>query len=142
MEVKEELIQLFEYDLWANLKWFPLCPEPPYRPIMEHVIRAQVIWLERCGGQRTFGADNPYDLLESVHLAWVAHVDESDLEETISYRNSMGISYQETRLEICRHTINHGTYHRGQLRMLAEISGLTNWPETDYILYLRDPRGS
>ena len=109
---------------------------------MEHILRAQVIWLERVGGQRSFDAENPYDLAEALHLAWVAHIEEADLEEVISFHTSLGLRFDQARLDIIRHLINHGTYHRGQLRAMADMSGVADFPETDYIFYLREIRGS
>ncbi len=39
--------------------------------------------------------------------------------------------------EITEHVINHGTYHRGHLRGLAEAEGIS-FPDTDLIVYLRE----
>jgi len=141
MEVREELLRMFEYDLCANVKWFPLCADQPFRSVMEHIIRSQVIWLDRCGGQKTFSAQDPYDLVEAIHLAWQAHLDESDLEEIIPYQNSFGAKFQQPRIDIAHHVINHGTYHRGQIRAMAEAAGAMSFPDTDYIFYLREQRG-
>jgi uncharacterized damage-inducible protein DinB len=141
MEVREELLRMFDYDLWANVRWFPLCSEPPYRDVMEHIIRSQVIWLDRCGGQKTFAALDPYDLVESIHLAWQAHLDEADLSEIISSQTSFGVKFQNSRLDIARQVINHGTYHRGQLRAMVEAAGITGFPETDYLWFLNELKG-
>jgi uncharacterized damage-inducible protein DinB len=129
---------MIAYDLWANLRWFPLCFEEPMRGVMTHILRAQVIWLERCGGQTSFHAADPYDFVDALSLAWSAHIEETDLNELVTYRNSMGIKYSEPRLDIIRHVINHGSYHRGQLRAMAEMMAVPAFPETDYILYLRE----
>ena len=140
VEVKADWIRMFDYDLWANLKWFPHCADEPFRSVMAHVIRSQIIWLERCGGPHRFDADDPYDLVEAVCLAWQAHLDESDLDETVHYVNNIGIKQFATRLDIVRQVINHGTYHRGQIRAMVEMSGQTNFPDTDYLIFLADPR--
>jgi uncharacterized damage-inducible protein DinB len=39
--------------------------------------------------------------------------------------------------DIAAHVVNHGTYHRGQLRERAEADGLDDFPETDLILFFR-----
>ena len=39
--------------------------------------------------------------------------------------------------EIVHHTMNHSTYHRGQLITMGRQAGLVNPPRTDYIYYIR-----
>ena len=141
MEVKREFTTLFDYDLWANLKWFPFCEEEPLRRIMEHILRAQIIWLERSGGKNSFTAGTPWDLIEEINMAWKEHILSSDLEQTIHYQNSLGQKFAQPRRDVARHVINHGTYHRGQIRGMAEMMGVEDFPDTDYIFYLREPRG-
>jgi uncharacterized damage-inducible protein DinB len=48
-----------------------------------------------------------------------------------------GEPFLQPNHEVVRHVINHGTYHRGQLRMLAELDGIA-WPETDMIFFFRE----
>lgn len=42
-----------------------------------------------------------------------------------------------TVAEIIQHTINHGTYHRGQLITMGRQAGLDSPPRTDFVHYVR-----
>jgi uncharacterized damage-inducible protein DinB len=44
-----------------------------------------------------------------------------------------------SRFEYIHHTMNHGTYHRGQLITIGRNVGLTDAPMTDYNYYLLVP---
>jgi uncharacterized damage-inducible protein DinB len=138
MEIRTELIRMFEYDLWANLKWFPHCADEPYKSVMRHVVQAQLIWLDRSGGNAMVTASDPFDLVEEIGLRWVAHISNVDLEQTVEYLDLKGNRRRTVRRDICRHVINHGTYHRGQIRGMVEAAGILDFPETDYIGFLRE----
>lgn len=40
--------------------------------------------------------------------------------------------------EVAHHVFNHGTYHRGHLRGLADAAGFEDFPETDLIRFYRE----
>ncbi len=40
------------------------------------------------------------------------------------------------RFEMIQHTVNHSTYHRGQIVTIGRNVGLTDAPMTDYMFYL------
>lgn len=46
--------------------------------------------------------------------------------------------YTQKAFEMVHHCMNHSTYHRGQLLMMARQLGLKNLPSTDMIYYLRE----
>ena len=134
MKLGEELLDLFDYDLWANLKWIPLCDTDEFRPIMHHLLNAQALWLARVGGPSI--EPQPHrEWAISLNRAWCAHLAQADLEATVEYANLRGEPCSQSRLRIARHVINHGTYHRGQIRGLYEQLGLGEFPETDLMRY-------
>lgn len=135
--MRDFLIEGLEYDLWANQKWSPMAGQlAQVEPILRHVLRSQRIWLERCLGEESMRAwpEALDDALKAANEDWIELIRISDPEAFVTYERN-GNAHFETIEQIARHVINHGTYHRGQLRGLAE--GL-EFPETDFILFIRE----
>lgn len=128
----ETLVGLFDYDRWANRQWADRLPAGG-QDVVWHIEDCHFGWLSAC--QRTLG-ETPVATRELEALA-----DE--------WQNALVRVGPETRLEpdgfsgtfrfgdIARHVLFHGTYHRGQLRALAEGS---DFPETDLSRYLSTVR--
>jgi uncharacterized damage-inducible protein DinB len=136
---REDLSSMFDYDLWANLKWREAAREMGQEDVLVHIVQAQVIWLSRVQGTPIWpvSAGDLTLQLERVSRSWKRVLLGADLHQTVSYQNSRGESFDNSIIEIVRHVINHGTYHRGQLRGIAEERGM-DFPETDYMGFLRE----
>lgn len=147
MDSVQFLIRGFEYDLWANQKWLGAISGfrqfDRVQQVMEHILYAQGTWLERCGAWVPVQEDNldMRTVFEVYARSWIALVEASDLDSPITYTTSTGNQFTQSIGDIALHVINHGTYHRGQLRGIADSDGHAGFPETDLILFLRD-RGS
>lgn len=139
-----DLSELFDYDLWATRRWLLALPGLQdlgrAHEILEHMLFAQKIWLERLGvevpnhtGNIPIGA-----VFENLNRLWKHVVEEADLNTPIVYHNLRGEEFTSTVGDIAYHVINHGTYHRGHLRGLAETENNEGFPDTDLILYLRE----
>ena len=133
----------FEYDRWANRAWLSSLNgfrnlDRPFQ-VLDHILKSQVTWLERCGVEHErIAEDQPLEnLFGTMAEAWIQLLDEADLDELIQYSNSGGETFSQPLVQIALHVINHGTYHRGELRGLAEADGFKDFPETDLIFYLR-----
>lgn len=139
MGQREELSTLFDYDRWANLHWAEPARGLGKESVLVHVLEAQVNWLCRIEGtppwQPSF-TEFPMHLERSIRN-WKRFMFGADLGKVISYTTSTGRQYENLVSEIVRHVINHGTYHRGQLRGIAEERGI-DFPETDYIAFIRE----
>lgn len=62
------------------------------------------------------------------------------LGRPITYRNSAGLSYENSVSDMILHTAMHGEHHRGQIARLLRAAGREP-PYTDYIQYARhEPR--
>ena len=136
----------FRYDCWANRLWLDHLGrfkdmERPFS-VMEHILTAQQIWLERCGGALNEEKANLAleQLFAVTSRSWIDLISEAEPNEVIAYQNFKGENYEQALGDIALHVLNHGTYHRGQLRGLAQAEGLADFPETDLILYLREQR--
>ena len=144
MDIKRTLATGFEYDLWANRRWLDNLGGfkrlDRAQAILEHMLSAQHIWLQRCGVKLEHGRENIalHGLFQANSEIWQVVLDESDVDSLVTYLTSRGEQYTESVGQIMFHVLNHGTYHRGQLRQLAEEDGFENFPETDLILYFRE----
>lgn len=134
----------FDYDRWANHLWIDRIGGfkniGRAHAILEHILSAQRIWLKRIGVEFQPQQEDISlrDLFDVTSQAWVDVFKAIAPEETITYVTMRGDQFSNTLEQIAIHVINHGTYHRGQLRGLAESEGFENFPETDFILYLRE----
>jgi uncharacterized damage-inducible protein DinB len=111
-----------------------------------HTAWGEWLWLGRwrtagpCGG-------NPGDStgLADLETRWaeiarqqIAVIDglgATGLDRTIRYENPPGTTWTYALGEMVRHTVNHSTYHRGQVASLLRQLG-TAPPATDYLVFL------
>lgn len=144
MQSRQIILQGFEYDLWANRHWVraigSFSDMLRAHSILEHILQAQAVWLERCGKPIEPAGENLS--LENVFAShaesWMRFIEESDLNVNVEYVNMAGTHFQESVGRIALHVINHGTYHRGHLRGLAVLELHERFPETDMIAYFRE----
>lgn len=141
--MKSHLIEGFDYDLWANLQWVECLPNLPFadkaKEILHHIAKAQQIWVERSygSGETPVLTDNLKENFQLTTTAWKELIDICDPNAYVAYERE-GVIHHQMIVDIARHVINHGTYHRGHLRGLCDAAGITNFPETDYIRYIRE----
>ena len=147
MDLRHDLIERFDYDLWANRQWWTALGKMKdlarAQATLEHILTAQRIWLSRMGVEVSQASENLGidDVAVFVNRAWKMVVTDSVLEQPITYRNLAGFEFTNTVGQIANHVINHGSYHRGQLRGQAQAEGLENFPETDLIVFYRERMG-
>jgi uncharacterized damage-inducible protein DinB len=148
--VKNALDKMFDYDLWANRRWVNAVhhfkDQERVVDILRHILTAQRIWLERLDRQEN--ASSNVDMLDNLPLQeafeksssdWKQFLANHDLDWILRYTRDNGIEYAIPLADVARHVLNHGTYHRGHLRGLAEAEGLTEFDDTDYAIFARTP---
>src|SRR5687768_7973919 len=103
MEQRILLHKGFDYDLWANRQWLialGLFKTHIVRAqeVMEHILAAQRIWLERCGFTMFPEAESVqlHDLVEVTARAWQALLDDATGDEEIAYTTMRGETYTNT----------------------------------------------
>lgn len=146
-----KLIQLIEYDEWANKAMYALLKEhtpaegeqPDFiirmNSMFRHLLEAQLIWHGRITGVafkspaavkkgylQKMIQENPPKL--KALIPWGARL--------INYQNSKGESFQNSVDEILTHLIIHGQHHRAQIALLFRQNGIAP-PPTDLIFYIR-----
>lgn len=58
------------------------------------------------------------------------------LQQTVKYKTTKGVPYEDHIDDILLHLFNHGTYHRGQIAQDLRLNGFEPI-NTDYITFLR-----
>jgi len=136
----EELATGFRYDLWANRMWLECLNRKaagtPDRDIFGHVLSASTIWVTRCEGTSLDHfpiVEQTEEALEALITRWLAVVDKLSANPTIDYKRTSGEAHSSRFSDIVAHVVNHGTYHRGELRGLCLSRGDVDFPETDRI---------
>ena len=138
-----DVADMFKYDLWANRAWMDSLlkfPEPK-RPdeVMTHILTAQWTWLDRCNTHFNLGLALPNKpeapsttLAEQLNELWLGALDQVNPDDRLEYTRDTGEHVSIKFGDLVRHVANHGPYHRGHLRGLAEAQMVTEFPETDF----------
>jgi uncharacterized damage-inducible protein DinB len=140
----------FAYDEWANREVLAAirshgANERSLR-YMAHILSAERLWLERLKQQPQSMPVWPQPDLEQceaqahqVGKLWSEYFDslnESTLDQSISYKNSKGEAWSNTVLDVLTHVVMHSAYHRGQIASHMRASGHTP-AYTDFVHAVR-----
>jgi uncharacterized damage-inducible protein DinB len=158
----EEIRQLYAYNRWAteqHLQSVSHLSDERFRQDMGssfasirdtlvHIMSAEWVWLCRLQGTSPPGMPEAWKSLglDEIARGWeeidrslqelVGRLEETVLDQPISYRNTAGQDFVSTRGQILRHVVNHSSYHRGQIvTMLRQLGAAA--PATDLIAYYR-----
>ncbi|HKN69338.1 MAG TPA: DinB family protein [Gemmatimonadaceae bacterium] len=147
------LLPLYDHLAWADaqaLAAIRAMPESAEREraatLYAHLAAAENVWLARLEHRAPSYAIWPALSLETaadvaqasaVALRTIAAGDPASLRQTISYGNSSGVEYRNTVADILLHVALHGSYHRGQIALLARQGGGAP-AVTEYIAYMRE----
>jgi uncharacterized damage-inducible protein DinB len=72
----------------------------------------------------------------AAYRTYVGALTADDLAQEVSYHNTAGQAFRNRRQDILLHVALHGSYHRGQLALLARRGG-AELAITEYIAFLR-----
>lgn len=159
----EEMRELFAFNAWANHRILgameALTAEQftkelgssfsSVRDTAVHVWAVEWVWLERLDGNSPAAFPNAKDFpdlatlrprwaeVEKNWLAYVSRLNERELAEEVDYKSlTFGLA-RSPRWQILQHTVNHGSYHRGQITTMLRQLGAKG-AATDLILYYRE----
>ena len=145
--MKNYFINLLHYDRYANLRILDALNKTEdhakAEQLMAHLLIVQQVWLGRCLSKPAnitstwpdWKADTFEQKINDNHKEWVTYLeslDDSDFEQTISYKNLKGDDFESKLIDILTQLINHGTHHRAQAGQHLKLAG-TDLPNTDYI---------
>ena len=146
------LERLAAYNFWAydkllnTLESLMTAVPDKSMELLCHLVNAQVIWLSRIENNISeVGVFDSHSLAEcrtlhqtsSKRLQELAALEESSLNEIISYTNTKGDYFQNSIQDILIHVFNHGTYHRAQIARDLRQNNLEP-VNTDYITFVRE----
>ena len=157
----EEIRTLFAYNRWANRRLLTaarLLPWPDFirdlrsshgslRGTLVHVVWAEWLWTRRWQGESPKQIFAPEDFRDWVTLesrwttveneqqAFLESLNDKLLNIRVSYKNLQGQRWEYSLAHMLQHTINHSSYHRGQVAALLRQLGQTP-PATDFLVFL------
>lgn len=161
MNTKDYLLQLVNYNVWANqliaavmldLKDEVLDAKvsssfDSIRSTVHHIWDAEYIWLCRLNGislgefpSKGFKEIPRIDAFLENSKNFTTKVQNESIDffdRSCSYKNLQQKEFVNSHAEIIIHCMNHSTYHRGQLITLLRQAGCAKLPATDFIAYLR-----
>lgn len=132
---------LLDYEQWANEQWLNTLSKFQNRDraelVLKHIAGCYSGWITLVDDwvdKPDAEIDLPKDM-EELLRRWRLVLRSRGLDEQIEFTGGKGAKRTIRVRELLHHVLNHGTYHRGHLRGLAEGEGMTDFPETDSISY-------
>jgi uncharacterized damage-inducible protein DinB len=158
----DEVLELFAYNAWASRKIFDAVatlPDEQYQRDLKsshggihgtlaHIVWAEHLWLNRWLRQPNPAVPQGKDLrgLDAVRARWeeveaergafLAQLGDGQLNETRSVKPSTGGEYLHTFSQMFHHTVDHSSYHRGQVVTMLRQLGVVP-PVTGLIFFYR-----
>ena len=157
-----DILLLFEYNRWANHRVLEsvaaLSPEqflrdlhnsfPSVRDTLCHILAVEWIWTARCRGNapRTLWKATEFPEFAALSARWsevereqtefLSSLRDEQLAALMKYRDTSAGDRVLPLWQALQHTVNHSTYHRGQLTTMLRQLGAT--PQaTDLALFYR-----
>lgn len=148
--MKEYFLKLYRYNTWANKRVLGALEQQKVTDekiltLMSHVMAAQLIWLHRIVGLpapdvelwKLYSIERLKELSEEGSTRWLQFIEEhDDFNRQLRYHNYVGHAFENNVEQIMIHTVNHATYHRGQVALLMRERGYEPI-NTDLITYDR-----
>ncbi len=145
----EEMVKLFEYNIWANRRATKAASAlsvekfnqkmgssfSSVRDTLVHIFAADRVWFARFQGESpsafpddsgitdAANLDQQWRALEPRLLEWVRGLTQEDLDRVITYKTMKFGEYSNPLWESMQHVVNHGTYHRGQITTMLRQLG-------------------
>jgi uncharacterized damage-inducible protein DinB len=162
-----EMRELFAFNAWANHRTLgaaeALTAEQftkamgssfgSVRDTLVHIWAVEWVWLERLLGRSptSFPDATEFADLASLRPRWaevekrwleyVSRLDQTELEEEVSYQTLSSGPSRDPRWQMIQHVVNHGTYHRGQvITMLRQLGA--KGVGTDLISFYRERKAA
>jgi uncharacterized damage-inducible protein DinB len=163
--MKQNILNYARYNLWANtglVELFQQQPDalieqpvissfPSIRETLLHLWSVEVVWMDRLKGispadfpAKTFTGSNAelYDNLLASSRNLIELVESSAEQFFVTPIEFTFLASPDTQRQIPQdifhHLFNHQTMHRGQLITMGRQLGITAFPRTDYIIWVRD----
>jgi uncharacterized damage-inducible protein DinB len=163
----EEASTLFAYNDWASARLLACAAGLPKEEwtrdlggafpallgLVAHVVGAERVWLLRWKGESPSGRpawmDDPSPELlgaalrevERDRAEFLGTLTRADLERPVRYTLLNGSGGTLPLATLLQHTVNHSTYHRGQIASMLRRLG-TSPPATDLLVFALEQQGA
>ena len=159
MDVKNYLVELYEYNYWANKRYLAvaetLTEEQLFRKqgyswdsvhaIFVHIMSSERMWQQRWHGEKGVFLDpKDFPTAASIREYWVevennmrnfiAEQTESSLMHNITYTNPKGETFTLPLWQMVIQPPNHNTHHRGELAAMFALMNIPH-PEEEVVQY-------
>ena len=154
--------ELFDYNAWADRRIFDAVAQLPTEQYMRdlkssfggihgtlvHIVGAESLWLSRWRGVPASllkGSDvgslaelrKIWDGVETERLAFLRGLTDQKLDSPITIKPTGGGEFVHPLLQTLQHTVDHSSYHRGQIVTLLRQLGVKP-PGTGLIGFYRE----
>lgn len=152
---------LLAYNRWANAQLLDaaarLSPDeftrdlrssfPSVGDTLVHILSAEWLWLERWGGNSPEAMPDlgPLETVAAFRARWreveagqrafLEQLGQADLARVVAYTNFRSEAWRYPLGQMLQHTVNHSTYHRGQVVTLFRQLGAAPNP-TDLLVFI------
>jgi uncharacterized damage-inducible protein DinB len=166
MVTKEYLQTLYDYNFWANHRYFAvaegLTDEQLHRiqghswgsvqAMFVHMLSSEWVWFQRWHGTSPKGhlKQGDFPTLASVKERWSEQEDElrvyigsqteESLQTVITYTNFSAETFHIPLWQMMMHLANHETHHRGELAAMFALMDVSH-PEEEAIQYFLNLSG-
>jgi uncharacterized damage-inducible protein DinB len=159
MNLKDYLIELYEYNYWANKRYLAvaekLSEEQLFRKqghswdsvqaILVHMMSSERMWPQRWRGEQGMFLDaQDFPTAASIREYWVdveqnmrgfiAEQSEQSLQNSITYTNPKGETFTLPLWQMMVQPPNHNTHHRGELAAMFALMNISH-PEDEIVQY-------
>jgi uncharacterized damage-inducible protein DinB len=148
--MKKYFLKLYQFNAWANQRVIQYLKDQKMNhekiiSVMGHIAAAEMLWLHRVAGLpkpnvklwSSYSLNELSSMLATADQQWLEYIqDTENFNRELSYTNYTGAPFINNVEAIMIHTVNHASYHRGQVAMLLRQFGLEPI-NTDFITYDR-----
>ena len=148
--MKKYFLKLYQFNSWANQRIIQCLRDQEVEhekinSLMGHIAAAETLWLHRVAGLpkpdvklwSTYSVDELAPMLVKADEEWLEYIQRTEnFDRDLTYTNYTGDPFINNVEAIMIHTVNHASYHRGQVAMLLRQNGFEP-ANTDFITYDR-----
>ena len=159
MLLKDYLLQLYEYNYWANKRYLAVAEtldeEHFFRKqghswdsvhgVLVHMMSSERMWPQRWRGEKgTFLDPKEFPTAASIREYWanveknlrafLAEQTEESLQQNITYTNPKGETFTLPLWQMMVQPPNHNTHHRGELAAMFALMNIPH-PEEEIVQY-------
>ena len=161
---KNDILTLFNYNYWANARVLNaaarLTPDQftapaglshgSLRGALVHILGAETVWRLRCAegiSRSALPDDNHFSTVEVLRERWLDDeqkmraylnsLSDEALNQTVQYRTTKGVPFENVLWNLLAHVVNHGTQFRAEAGIALTAYGQSPG-DLDLLLYFRE----